>query len=274
VFQRTNFRSNTVSVPSERTVMFKHILALAFSLVFSVSVSAQEGLQIRDLEKGTGEEANVGETVVVHYTGWLMDGTKFDSSVDRGTPFSFTLGERRVIPGWEKGVEGMQVGGKRELIIPPNMAYGAQGAGGVIPPNATLKFEIELLDVKAKKFSEIGNEALKNKLASGATVIDIRRPDEWKDTGVIPGSHLATFFDPSGKASPVFAAKLQKLVLAPDQEIVFICRSGRRSEALSEYLSEEVGFTNIANVDEGILGWIRDGGEVVDATMPENCWLC
>ncbi|CTQ54067.1 FK506-binding protein [Roseibium album] len=254
--------------------MFKHLLTLAFSLVFSASVAAQEELQIRDIEKGSGEEANVGETVVVHYTGWLMDGTKFDSSVDRGTPFSFTLGERRVIPGWEKGVEGMQVGGKRELIIPPSMAYGAQGAGGVIPPNATLKFEIELLDVKAKKFSDIGNEALKNKLASGATVIDIRRPDEWKATGVIPGSHLATFFDPGGNASPLFAAKLQKLVSAPDQEVVFICRTGRRSEALSEYLSEEVGFSNVANVEEGILGWIRDGGEVIEATMPENCWLC
>lgn len=254
--------------------MFRNFLILVFSLLLGTVVTAQEELQIRDLEKGTGEEANVGETVVVHYTGWLMDGTKFDSSLDRGTPFSFTLGERRVIPGWEKGVEGMQVGGKRELIIPPHMAYGAQGAGGIIPPNATLKFEIELLEVKAKKYSDIGNDDLKNKLASGTTVIDIRRPDEWKATGVIPGSHLATFFDASGNASPLFAEKLKSLVTAPDQEVVFICRTGQRSQVLSEYLAKEVGFTNVANVEEGILSWIQTGGEVVEPTLPENCWLC
>ncbi|WP_208977727.1 FKBP-type peptidyl-prolyl cis-trans isomerase [Labrenzia sp. 011] len=163
--------------------MLRHLLTLAFSLVLAVSASAQEDLQIRDIEKGTGEEANVGETVVVHYTGWLMDGTKFDSSVDRGTPFSFTLGERRVIPGWEKGVEGMQVGGKRELIIPPGMAYGSQGAPGVIPPDATLKFEIELLDVKGKKFSGIG----KSTLMEDREVAVLRHPDEWRATGVVFG---------------------------------------------------------------------------------------
>jgi len=247
------------------------ILAAAFLIL---PAAAQETLQIKDLEKGTGEEANVGETVVVHYTGWLMDGTKFDSSVDRGTPFSFTLGERRVIPGWEKGVEGMQVGGKRELIIPPYMAYGAQGAGGVIPPNATLKFEIELLEVKGKKFSDIGNDDLKSKLASGATVIDIRRPDEWKQTGVIPGSHLVTFFDAKGKVNPQFGTELQKLVSGPSEEVIFICRTGNRSKVLSEYLAGQAGFTNVVNVEKGITNWIAGGGDVTEATMPESCWLC
>ncbi len=254
--------------------MIRYLAILAFTLVFSVSASAQEEMQIRDIEKGTGEEANVGETVVVHYTGWLMDGTKFDSSVDRGTPFSFTLGERRVIPGWEKGVEGMQVGGKRELIIPPDMAYGSQGAGGVIPPDATLKFEIELLDVKAKKFSDIGNDELKAKLASGTTVIDIRRPEEWRETGVIPGSHLLTFFDQGGNVNPQFGTELQKLISGPADEVVFICRTGRRSQALSEYLAGQAGFTNIANVENGIVAWMSDGGDVSEAQLPENCWLC
>ncbi|POF29037.1 rhodanese-like domain-containing protein [Roseibium marinum] len=254
--------------------MIRYLAILAFTLVFSVSASAQEELQIRDIEKGTGEEANVGETVVVHYTGWLMDGTKFDSSVDRGTPFSFTLGERRVIPGWEKGVEGMQVGGKRELIIPPGMAYGSQGAGGVIPPDATLKFEIELLDVKGKKFSDIGNDELKAKLVAGTKVIDIRRPEEWKQTGVIPGSHLLTFFDADGNVNPQFGAELQKLISGPADEVVFICRTGRRSQVLSEYLSGQAGFTKVANVEKGITSWIQDGGEVTEAETPENCWLC
>jgi FKBP-type peptidyl-prolyl cis-trans isomerase FkpA len=108
-----------------------------------------------DTQAGQGEQAKPGDEVVVHYTGWLyapqgeeFRGRKFDSSVDRGQPFSFPLGRGRVIKGWDEGVAGMQVGGKRTLVIPPDMAYGARGAGGVIPPNATLVFDVELLDVK------------------------------------------------------------------------------------------------------------------------------
>lgn len=102
-------------------------------------------LEIDDVKVGKGAKAKAGDVVSVHYTGWLMDGTKFDSSVDRGEPFKFSLGAGEVIEGWDKGVVGMQVGGKRTLIIPSSMAYGEQGAGGVIPPGATLKFEVELL---------------------------------------------------------------------------------------------------------------------------------
>ena len=101
-----------------------------------------------DVKKGDGAEATDGKTVVVHYTGWLTDGTKFDSSLDRGQPFEFALGAGGVIPGWEQGVAGMKVGGTRRLTIPPALGYGEQGAGGVIPPNATLLFEIELLEIR------------------------------------------------------------------------------------------------------------------------------
>jgi len=105
-------------------------------------------LQIEDIEVGSGAEATgSGQTVTVHYTGWLTDGTKFDSSVDRGNPFQFPLGVGMVIKGWDQGVAGMKVGGKRKLTIPPDLGYGASGAGGVIPPNATLVFEVELLEV-------------------------------------------------------------------------------------------------------------------------------
>lgn len=104
-------------------------------------------LEIKELTVGTGDEAKSGQTVHVHYTGWLTDGTKFDSSVDRGKPFSFRLGAGMVIKGWDQGVAGMKVGGKRKLTIPPELGYGQRGAGGVIPPGATLVFDVELLSV-------------------------------------------------------------------------------------------------------------------------------
>lgn len=104
-------------------------------------------LQIEDLVVGEGETAAAGQKVTVHYTGWLEEGTKFDSSVDRNMPFDFNLGAGHVIKGWDQGVAGMNVGGKRRLTIPSELGYGAAGAGGVIPPNATLIFEVELLGI-------------------------------------------------------------------------------------------------------------------------------
>ncbi len=114
-------------------------------------ISTPSGLQYEDSIVGTGAAASSGQNVTVHYTGWLYDngtqGAKFDSSKDRNDPFKFSLGAGMVIRGWDEGVLGMLVGGARTLIIPPSLAYGARGAGGVIPPNATLKFDVELLGV-------------------------------------------------------------------------------------------------------------------------------
>jgi peptidylprolyl isomerase len=116
------------------------------------TVTTPTGLQITDSKVGSGATPKTGQTCVMHYTGWLYEngakGKKFDSSVDRGQPFEFPIGVKRVIAGWDEGVATMKVGGKRTLIIPPQLGYGARGAGGVIPPNATLIFEVELLDVK------------------------------------------------------------------------------------------------------------------------------
>jgi peptidylprolyl isomerase len=150
---------------SRRTIVKSAFAALAAAVAMPVGsftgASAQtagkamttaSGLQIIDSKEGTGASPKPGQTCVMHYTGWLYEngqkGKKFDSSVDRNEPFEFPIGQGRVIKGWDEGVATMKVGGKRTLIIPPALGYGARGAGGAIPPNATLIFDVELLDVK------------------------------------------------------------------------------------------------------------------------------
>jgi len=124
----------------------------AMAQTAGTSMTTPSGLKITDTKIGTGATPQRGQTCVMHYTGWLYEngakGKKFDSSRDRGQPFEFPLGMKRVIGGWDEGVATMKVGGQRTLIIPPELGYGARGAGGVIPPNATLIFDVELLDVK------------------------------------------------------------------------------------------------------------------------------
>jgi peptidylprolyl isomerase len=164
------------SMPSGRKLLASMAVALLFSPVFSAGLRAagpgagqaqkddkkeekekmwtktDSGLQYRDVKEGTGAKAEKGQTCFVHYTGWLWvddaKGKRFDSSKDRGVPIDFVLGNGEVIKGWDEGVAGLKVGGKRELMIPPELGYGSQGIGGVIPPNATLFFEVELVKVQ------------------------------------------------------------------------------------------------------------------------------
>ena len=138
-----------------RLFMFATLLALAavpLAALAAGETTTPSGLRIIDVKPGTGPVPQAGQVVIVNYTGWLFvdgkKGTKFDSSLDRGQPFSFTLGQGQVIKGWDEGLATMHVGGKRTLIIPPDLGYGASGAGGVIPPGATLMFDIDLLGVK------------------------------------------------------------------------------------------------------------------------------
>lgn len=135
-----------VAAPAAKTVAAR--VKIAAKPKANKVVTTADGLKYQILKKGHGATAKAGQMVTVHYTGWLVDGTKFDSSVDRGQPFQFSLGAHQVIQGWDEGVAGMKIGEKRKLTIPSSLGYGAQGAGGVIPPNATLIFDVELLGVQ------------------------------------------------------------------------------------------------------------------------------
>lgn len=220
-------------------------------------------LDTKVLKPGDGAEAELHSKVTVHYTGWLMDGTKFDSSVDRRQPFKFTLGAGQVIRGWEMGVVGMRVGEKRELIIPSELGYGVRGAaGGLIPPNATLRFEVELIAVEKQAYTNIDNDELKALMARGGKVLDLRRPDEWKATGVIKGAIKLTAFDANQQFIRSFPEELEKLVKR-DEEIALICRVGNRSSTIARAMVSQAGYTKIFNVTKGIQSWIKAGGEVV-----------
>jgi peptidylprolyl isomerase len=145
-------RSALAAAFAATTAATTGVLILSESANAQQEVATPSGLKYIDTTVGTGAAPKTGQTCVMHYTGWLYDGgkkgAKFDSSVDRGQPFEFKIGQRQVIGGWDEGVATMKVGGKRTLIIPPALGYGARGAGGAIPPNATLMFDVELLGVK------------------------------------------------------------------------------------------------------------------------------
>ncbi|MEH2529260.1 FKBP-type peptidyl-prolyl cis-trans isomerase [Bradyrhizobium sp. AZCC 1588] len=148
--RRTIFRTALAAVAA--AVSTPAAIRMAAAQTAGKPMTTASGLQIIDSKVGTGASPKTGQTCVMHYTGWLYEngqkGKKFDSSVDRNEPFEFKIGQRQVIAGWDEGVASMNVGGKRTLIIPPALGYGARGAGGVIPPNATLMFDVELLAVK------------------------------------------------------------------------------------------------------------------------------
>jgi peptidylprolyl isomerase len=154
-YQRTRLSVVAAIALAIASVAFAPRLALSQTAgkpMTTAPMTTASGLQIIDAKVGTGASPKPGQTCVMHYTGWLYEngqkGKKFDSSVDRNEPFEFPIGQHRVIAGWDEGVATMKVGGKRTLIIPPALGYGARGAGGVIPPNATLMFDVELLSVK------------------------------------------------------------------------------------------------------------------------------
>ena len=237
-------------------------LPLLFVLVIGKTVMAAD-LQIETLTTGDGAVAETGMRASVHYEGRLENGEVFDASRPRGQAFSFTIGAGQVIRGWEQGVEGMKVGETRRLTIPPELGYGEAGAGGVIPPNATLVFEIELLDVSiAVTLGEATSEDLVKAREDGAIIIDIRREDEWRETGIIPGAEMVTAFDESGRVHPEFLDGFRSVVPGPDTPVMLYCRTGNRTTSLGNALIEQLGFSNVTHLSDGITGWLAEGREV------------
>ena len=239
------------------------IIALSITLVmFATTLKAD--LKTETIIQGSGSKAELGMRVQVHYTGKLDDGTVFDSSVPRGEPFVFTLGQRQVIQGWEEGILGMLVGETRILTIPPALAYGSSGAGDIIPPNATLIFDVQLLATSwPPSLKELTTEQLLDAQESGSVIIDIRSSNEWVGTGIIAGAETVTAFSADGKLHSDFRKKFFSLIKSKDTPIVLYCRSGNRSKRLGDALVNQGNYTNVSHLSKGIIGWQKDGENTI-----------
>lgn len=223
-------------------------------------IVASPGFEMTTVKEGSGVGAKPGDIVSVHYTGTLTDGTRFDSSRDRGEPFNFTLGAGNVIKGWDYGVKGMKRGEQRKLIIPPEMGYGSRSMGS-IPASSTLLFDVELIDIMS--YTDINNKELEALLKEDNIVlVDIRRPEEWKKTGIVEGSEMITAFTKRGSLHPGFNEKFLKRFKSDDR-VIIICRTGSRTARLAQALVGEIGWKNVYNVKRGITDWIRGGYPVV-----------
>ena len=242
-------------------------VSLAILALFNgnLAFSSEKELKITIEQKGFGDSAEIGMSVSVHYTGKLEDGTEFDSSIPRGQPFTFTLGAGQVIKGWDLGVEGMKIGEKRSLVIPPHLGYGIRGAGATIPPNATLTFDIELLEVTMPiTLRDLSPNDFIDAQENGGIVIDIRREEEWKETGILQGSNTITAFTKDGNIHPDFPKKFFDLINDIDVPILLYCRTGNRTGILGQALIDQVGQTNVSHLSEGIVGWKKQGHPTVD----------
>ena len=242
-------------------------VSLAILTLFSgnLAFSSENELKITINQNGSGDSAEMGMSVSVHYTGKLEDGTVFDSSIPRGQPFTFTLGAGQVIKGWDLGVEGMKLGEKRSLVIPPHLGYGIRGAGATIPPNATLIFDIELLEVTMPiTLRDLSPNGFIDAQKNGGIVIDIRREEEWKETGILQGSNTITAFTKDGNIHPDFPKKFFDLINDIDVPILLYCRTGNRTGILGQALIDQVGQTNVSHLSEGIVGWKKEGHPTVD----------
>ena len=227
------------------------ILMLFLSIMFlTFATNLKAEFKTETIIQGSGSKAELGMRVQVHYTGKLVDGTVFDSSVPRGAPFVFTLGQRQVIQGWEKGILGMLVGETRILTI---------------PPNATLIFDVQLIATSwPPSLNEFKTDQLLDAQKNGSIIIDIRSANEWVETGIIEGAKTITAFSPDGNLHSDFREKFFSLIKSKDTPIVLYCRSGNRSKRLGNALVNQLDFSNVSHLSDGIIGWQKDGKTTID----------
>ena len=225
-------------------------------ICFTHSVMADE-LEINNIIEGEGAQIINHSKILVHYTGKLQDGTKFDSSYDRGEPFSFQIGLRQVIEGWEIGLMGMKVGGKRTIVIPPELAYGDKGAGDLISPNATLIFDVEIVSIQDPGYGFVNSSEILVLQENGYKFIDIRTQKERDNTGIIPGSLEITAFDIYGNFVPEFMKTFRDLV-ALDDKTVFISNDGEIASILANGFVEQLNATNMYALKGGIQQLIKE----------------
>jgi len=235
---------------------------LTFSIMGSAAMADE--LKIEVMQEGNGDVAEHGQRVTVHYEGRLTDNTVFDASRPRGQPYSFYIGAGQVIQGWEQGVAGMKIGEIRRLIIPAELGYGAAGAGGVIPPNATLVFDIELLAVSMPiSLGQATPADLIKAQKDGVTIVDIRRPHEWSKTGIIEGAETINAFKANGGLQPDFQQQFMTLVFSQETPVFLYCHMGARTTNPGTALIEQLGFLHITHLTGGILSWKADGYKTV-----------
>ncbi len=234
--------------------MKKYFVLILF-LFFCFPVHS-ENIQILNDIPGSGKTIINHSKVKVHYKGKLENGMEFDSSYKRKKPFSFQIGTRQVIEGWEIGLKGMKEGGKRTIIIPPNLGYGKTGAGNLIPPNSTLIFELEILEVQDPGYKVLKVNDIKKVIEKGFIFIDIRSQNEINLTESIPGSVNIPAFDNHGNILSSFLTKYQSLVSNSDN-VVFVSNKGEISSILANGFVEHLGAKNMYSLSGGIQEYLK-----------------
>ena len=242
--------------------MKKSLIILIGIFLYNYSAFANE-LEILEDVPGVGIEIKKHYKISVNYRGFLENGIEFDSSFKRKEPFNFQIGLRQVIEGWDKGLIGMKVGGERTLKIPPNLAYGSQGAGDLIPPNSTLIFEVTILNAHPPDYETLLASQIALKQKEGFILIDIRTLKERKLTGTIRGSLNIAAFDALGNFDPNFIKKYQAIA-DKDDHVVFISNNGEMSALLANGFSEKLGSLYMYSLAGGIKNWTDESRELVN----------